>query len=308
MKTVFTAQFESSKSVHNRSESKKRTAASADDHCFPNTGRSGIIACRNQCSEGIMHLFNLSGKVAIVTGSSRGIGRAIAEAFAEAGARLVISARNLAPCEQAAAAIRQKGGEAIAVTARISDRAQIENLVAKARETWGRVDILVCNAAVNPHYGSLEQLTDELFERMMVNNVLSNLWLSRLVAPDMRARRDGSIIYIISTAALRASTMLGMYGITKSADYALCRNLAAEWGPDNVRVNCIAPSVVTTQFARVLYEDPARRAAREAGTLLRRLGEPEDIAGVALMLASRAGAYITGQTIVVDGGTIIAPS
>jgi len=255
-----------------------------------------------------MHLFNLSGKVAIVTGSSRGIGRAIAEAFAEAGARLVISARNLAPCEQAAAAIRQKGGEAIAVTARISDRAQIENLVAKARETWGRVDILVCNAAVNPHYGSLEQLTDELFERMMVNNVLSNLWLSRLVAPDMRARRDGSIIYIISTAALRASTMLGMYGITKSADYALCRNLAAEWGPDNVRVNCIAPSVVTTQFARVLYEDPARRAAREAGTLLRRLGEPEDIAGVALMLASRAGAYITGQTIVVDGGTIIAPS
>jgi NAD(P)-dependent dehydrogenase (short-subunit alcohol dehydrogenase family) len=255
-----------------------------------------------------MQLFDLSGKVAIVTGSSRGIGRAIAEAFAEAGARVVISARNLAPCEEVVAAIREKGGEAMVVTARISDKVQIENLVAKTRETWGHVDILVCNAAVNPHYGSLEQLTDELFERMMVNNVLSNLWLSRLVAPDMRARRDGSIIYIISTAALRASTMLGMYGITKSADYALCRNLAAEWGPDNVRVNCIAPSVVTTQFARVLYEDPARRAAREAGTLLRRLGEPEDIAGVALMLASRAGAYITGQTIVVDGGTTIAPS
>jgi NAD(P)-dependent dehydrogenase (short-subunit alcohol dehydrogenase family) len=255
-----------------------------------------------------MQLFDLSRKVAIVTGGSRGIGRAIAEAFAEAGARVVISARNLAPCEEVVAAICAKGGEAIAVTARISDKAQLENLVAKTRQTWGHVDILVCNAAVNPHYGSLEQLTDELFERMMVNNVLSNLWLSRLVAPDMRARRDGSIIYIISTAALRASTMLGMYGMTKSADYALCRNLAAEWGPDNVRVNCIAPSVVTTQFARVLYEDPARRAAREAGTLLRRLGEPEDIAGVALMLASRAGAYITGQTIVVDGGTTIAPS
>jgi NAD(P)-dependent dehydrogenase (short-subunit alcohol dehydrogenase family) len=255
-----------------------------------------------------MQLFDLSEKVAIVTGSSRGIGRAIAEAFAEVGARVVISARNLEPCEEVVAAIREKGGEAIAVTARISDKAQIENLVAKTRDVWGQVDILVCNAAVNPHYGSLEQLTDELFERMMVNNVLSNLWLSRLVAPDMRARRDGSIIYIISTAALRASTMLGMYGMTKSADYALCRNLAAEWGPDNIRVNCIAPSVVTTQFARVLYEDPARRAAREAGTLLRRLGEPEDIAGVALMLASRAGAYITGQTIVVDGGTTIAPS
>ena len=255
-----------------------------------------------------MKLFDLSGKTAIVTGSSRGIGRAIAEAFSEAGARVVISARNPEPCEEVAAAIRGRGGEAIAVPARISDKAQLENLVAKTREAWSRVDILVCNAAVNPHYGSLEALTDEVFERMMVNNVLSNLWLSRMVAPDMRQQRDGAIIFITSTAALRSTTSLGMYGVTKSADYALCRNLAAEWGPDNVRVNCIAPSVVTTQFARVLYEDPARRAAREAGTLLKRLAEPEDIAGVALMLASRAGAYITGQTIVVDGGTTIAPS
>jgi NAD(P)-dependent dehydrogenase (short-subunit alcohol dehydrogenase family) len=255
-----------------------------------------------------MKLFDLTGKTAIVTGSSRGIGRAIAEALAEAGGRVVISARNLRPCEETATAIRAKGGEAIAISVRISDKAQLENLVSKTRETWGKIDILVCNAAVNPHYGSLEKLTDEVFERMMVNNVLSNLWLSRMVAPDMRAQRDGAIIFITSTAAIRATTMLGMYGMTKSADYALCRNLAAEWGPDNVRVNCIAPSVVTTQFARVLYEDPDRRAAREAGTLLKRLAEPEDIAGVALMLASRAGAYITGQTIVVDGGTTIAPS
>jgi hypothetical protein len=255
-----------------------------------------------------MNLFDLSGKVAIITGSSRGIGRAIAEAFAEAGGKVVISARNAAPCEEVAAAIRAKGGEAIALTARISDRAQLENLVAKTREAWGRIDILVCNAAVNPHYGSLEGLSDEVFERMMVNNVLSNLWLSRMVAPEMRERREGAIIYITSTGGLRASTTLGMYGVTKAADYALCRSLAAEWGPDNVRVNCIAPSVVTTQFARVLYEDPARRAAREAGTLLKRLAEPEDIAGVALMLAARAGNYITGQTIVVDGGTTVAPS
>jgi NAD(P)-dependent dehydrogenase (short-subunit alcohol dehydrogenase family) len=253
-----------------------------------------------------VRLFDLEGKVAIVTGSSRGIGRAVAEAFAEARAKVAISARNLAPCEEVAAAIRQKGGAAIAVAARISDKLQLENLVAKTREAWGPIDILVCNAAVNPHYGSLDQLTDEMFERMMVNNVLSNLWLSRLVAPEMRQRRDGAIIFITSTAALRATTMLGMYGITKTADYALCRNLAAEWGPDNVRVNCIAPSVVTTQFARVLYEDPERRKARETETLLKRLAEPDDIAGVALMLAARAGAYITGQTIVVDGGTTIA--
>jgi NAD(P)-dependent dehydrogenase (short-subunit alcohol dehydrogenase family) len=253
-----------------------------------------------------VRLFDLAGKVAIVTGSSRGIGRAIAEAFAEAGAKVAISARHLAPCEEVAAAIRQKGGAAIAVAARISDKAQLENLVAKARDAWGPIDILVCNAAVNPHYGSLDKLSDEMFERMMVNNVLSNLWLSRLVASDMRRRREGAIIFVTSTAALRATTMLGMYGITKTADYGLCRNLAAEWGSDNVRVNCIAPSVVTTQFARVLYEEPERRKAREAETLLKRLAEPDDIAGVALMLAARAGAYITGQTIVVDGGTTIA--
>jgi NAD(P)-dependent dehydrogenase (short-subunit alcohol dehydrogenase family) len=250
-------------------------------------------------------LFDLSGRVAIVTGSSRGIGRAIAEIFAEAGGKVVISARNLEPCEETAAAIKAKGGEAIAVASRISDKASLENLVAKTRETWGRIDILVCNAAINPHHGSLDSLTDEVFDRMMVNNVQSNLWLSRMVAPEMRERKEGSIIYIISVAALHASLVLGMYGITKAADYALCRNLAAEWGPDGVRVNCIAPGLVKTQFARVLYEDPQRRAAREAATPLRRLGEPEDIAGPALLLASPAGKFITGQILTVDGGTTI---
>jgi NAD(P)-dependent dehydrogenase (short-subunit alcohol dehydrogenase family) len=251
-------------------------------------------------------LFDLSGKVAIVTGSSRGIGRAIAEAFAEAGAKVAISSRNQAPCDEVAAAIRAKGGEAIAITARISDRAQLENLVAKTREQWGHVDILVCNAAINPHYGSLEALTDQVFERMMTNNVLSNLWLAKLVVPDMKARREGSIIFISSIGGLKSSTVIAMYGVTKAADIALCRSLAAEWGPDGVRVNCIAPGLVETDFARALYEDPERRARREAETPLRRLGQPEDIVGAALLLASRAGAFITGQTLVVDGGTMIA--
>ena len=252
-----------------------------------------------------MKLFDLSGKVAIVTGSSRGIGRAIAETLAEAGARVVISSRNQAPCDETAAAIRAKGGEAIAVTARISDKAQLENLVARTRERWGGVDILVCNAAINPHYGPLEALTDQVFERMMTNNVLSNLWLAKLVAPDMKARRDGSIIFISSIGGLKSSTVIAMYGVTKAADIALCRSLAAEWGPDGIRVNCIAPGLVETEFARALYEDPERRARREAETPLRRLGQPEDIAGAALLLASRAGAYITGQTIVIDGGTMV---
>jgi dehydrogenase/reductase SDR family member 4 len=251
--------------------------------------------------------FDLTGKVALITGSTKGIGRAIAECFAEAGAKVVISSRKQDKCDEVAAAIKAAGGEAIGVACNISYKEQLQSLVQATIKQWGHIDVLVCNAAVNPHYGSLEKLTDEVFERMMINNVLSNLWLSRMVAPEMRERRDGSIIYIISVAAVRATTVLGMYGVTKAADYALCRNLAAEWGPDNVRVNCIAPGLVKTEFARVLYEDPQRRAAREAATPLRRLGEPEDIAGVALMLASRAGAFITGQTIIVDGGTTIAP-
>ncbi len=253
-----------------------------------------------------MNLFDLSGKVAIVTGSSRGIGRAIAEAFAEAGARVVISSRNEAPCDEVAAAIRAKGGEAIAITCRISDKAQIENLVARTRAEWGGIDILVCNAAINPHYGPLEALSDQVFERMMTNNVLSNLWLSNLVVPDMKARRDGAIIFISSTGGLKSSKVIAMYGVTKAADIALCRSLAAEWGPHNIRVNCIAPGLIVTEFARALYEDPERRARREAATVLGRLGQPEEIAGAALLLASRAGSYITGHTLVIDGGTMIA--
>ncbi|HTV90386.1 MAG TPA: SDR family oxidoreductase [Stellaceae bacterium] len=252
-----------------------------------------------------MNLFDLSGKVAIVTGSSRGIGRAIAEAFAACGARVVISSRNQESCDEVVRAIRERGGEAIAITCRISDKEQIENLVAKTKEQWGGVDILVCNAAINPHYGSLEKLTDQVFERMMTNNVLSNLWLSNLVAPDMKAKGEGSIIFISSIGGLKSSTVIAMYGVTKAADIALARSLAAEWGQYGIRVNVIAPGLIETAFARALYEDPERRARREAETPLRRLGQPEDLAGAAVLLASKAGAFITGHTLVVDGGTMV---
>jgi NAD(P)-dependent dehydrogenase (short-subunit alcohol dehydrogenase family) len=252
-----------------------------------------------------LSLFDLTGKVAVITGSSRGIGRAMAETMAEAGAKLVISGRNLEPCQEVVDAIKAKGGEATAITCRISDKAQCDNLVAKAIEAYGRVDIMVCNAAINPHHGPIDDLKDEVFERMMVNNVQSNFWFAKAVKPGMAERKEGSIIFIISVAALHASLELPMYGITKLADFALARNLAAGWGKDGIRVNCIAPGLVVTQFARVLYEDPERRARREAATPLGRLGQPIDIAGPALLLASQAGAFITGQIITVDGGTTI---
>jgi len=253
-----------------------------------------------------MNLFDLTGKVAIVTGSSRGIGRAIAEQLAAHGARVAISSRKAEACEAVVQAIRERGGEAVAIPASISDKAGLQALVDGTRRAFGPIDVLVCNAASNPYFGPSGGISDEQFEKIMRNNVLSNHWLAQMVHPDMKARRDGAIIIVSSVGGLKGSTEIGVYGISKAADMQLARNLACEWGPDNIRVNCIAPGLIKTDFARALYEDPKRRAAAEARFPLRRLGEPEDIAGIAVMLAGRAGAFITGQSIVADGGAIIA--
>lgn len=252
-----------------------------------------------------MNLFDLSGKVAIVTGSTKGIGLATAHALVAHGAKVVISSRKADACEQVAAAIREKGGEAVAIPANISDRAQIEQLVAKARAHFGSIDILVCNAATNPHYGGSDGITDEIFDKVMRNNVLSNHWLCQLVKPDMVAKKDGAIVIISSVAGLRGMDMLGIYGISKAADMQLARNLGVEWGPHNIRVNCIAPGIIKTDFAKALHEDDRIRANVEKNLPLRRLGEPDDIAGIVVTLASRAGKFITGQTIVADGGSTI---
>jgi len=248
-------------------------------------------------------LFDLTGKVAIITGSSRGIGRAIAERMAEHGAKVVISSRKQAPCEEVAAAINARSpGHAIAVPANISSKEDLQRLVDETRAAFGRVDILVCNAASNPYYGPMSGISDDQFRKILENNIIANNWLVSMVAPEMRERRDGAIVIISSIGGLRGTPVIGAYAISKAADMQLARNLAQELSPDNIRVNCIAPGLVKTDFARALWDTPEGEERASRGTPLRRLGEPDDIAGAAVFLASRAGAWTTGQTLVVDGG------
>ncbi len=253
-----------------------------------------------------MHPFSLQDQVAIVTGSSRGIGRAIAETMASLGAKVVVSSRKAEACDEVAKTIAAKGGEAAVIACNISRKPDIEALVKGTQDRFGRIDILVCNAAVNPFFGPLAQMTDDAFDRIMGANVKSNLWLCNLAIPGMAERGGGAVVIVSSIAGIRASTNLGGYGISKAADFALARSLALEWGPKNVRVNCIAPGLIKTDFARALWEDPTRLAAREAGTPLRRIGLPEEIGPIAAFLASPAASFITGQIIVADGGVTIA--
>jgi NAD(P)-dependent dehydrogenase (short-subunit alcohol dehydrogenase family) len=253
-----------------------------------------------------MGIFDLDGKTAIITGSSRGIGRAIAEAMAAFGARVVISSRKQPACEAVAAAIRASGGKAAAIACHVGDKAQLQALVEQTRALFGGIDILVNNVGVNPVLGPLAELDDTAFDRVIASNVKSALWLSNLVLPEMAARKDGALIFLSSIAAFRGSAGIGAYGVAKAAVLQLTRSLACEWGAHNIRVNAIAPGLVKTDFARALWDDEELTRRRTAETPLGRLGVPEDIAGAAVLLASRAGSFITGQTIVVDGGVTIA--
>ena len=250
-------------------------------------------------------LFDLKGRTALITGSSRGIGRAIAERMAEAGARVVVSSRKLDACEEVVAAIRKAGGDATAIACNISNKDELQALVDQSRKAYGKIDILVCNAAVNPHYGTTQEIPDSAFQKVIDCNIRSNHWLCQMVVPEMAERGDGAVLIVSSIGGLKGSSSLGTYGLSKAADMALARNLAVEWGPRNVRVNCIAPGLVKTDFARSLWENPETYKQAVQRYPLRRIGEPDEIAGTAIFLASKAGSFITGQTIVVDGGATI---
>ena len=254
-----------------------------------------------------MQLFNLQGQVAVVTGSSRGIGRAIAERLAEHGAKVVISSRKQDACDTVAAAINAQhgAGTALAVAANISSKQALQALIDRAMGAYGRIDTLVCNAASNPYYGPMAGISDEQFRKILDNNIIANHWLVTMVAPQMLARRDGSIIIVSSIGGLRGTPVIGAYGISKAADMQLARNLAVEFGPHNVRVNCIAPGLIRTDFAKALWDNPDALAARNASTPLRRIGEPDEIAGAAVFLAAPASRFMTGQSLVIDGGVTI---
>ena len=249
-------------------------------------------------------LFDLTGKVAVVTGSSKGIGRAIVERMAEHGAKVVVSSRKVDVCEAVAAGIRERGGEAAVIPCHIARKEELQKLVDQTTALWGGIDIMVSNAAVNPYLGPAAGASDEVYERVMGANVRSNFWLANMVCPQMAERGGGSFIVISSIGGLRGTASLGLYGISKAADMQLTRNIAVEWGPRNVRANCIAPGLVRTDFARALWEDPVRYRKTTRDNPLQRIGEPDEIAGAAVFLASPAGSFVTGHTLVVDGGTM----
>lgn len=249
---------------------------------------------------------SLSGKVAVITGSSRGIGRAIALLYAKAGASVVVSSRTLADCQKVVDEIQAEGGQAVAVACDITSKPDCEKLVARANETFGKVDIFVGNAAINPHYGPMMTVSDETYDSVMNANVRSNLWFTQLVCEQMKARKDGSIIFISSGAGFFGNATLGLYALSKAAEMQLARNFAIELAPFNVRTNVIAPGLIDTDFAKPVFAIPEYAAAIMASIPLGRIGTPNEVAGMAVLLASDYGRYISGQTLVVDGGIAIS--
>jgi len=254
----------------------------------------------------ISPLFDLRGKVAIVTGSSRGLGLASASAMAQQGAKVVISGRNKDACDAAAAQIEAAGGDAMAVTCNIGRREELQNLVAAALDKWGRIDIVMANAAIHPWIGSVLDLKEETFNKFMQVNVQSHVWLAQLTVPGMLERGYGRFIVVASIVGLLGDPVTGTYGLTKAADMQFVRNMATEFASRGVTANCIAPGTFRTEMARSQWENEALVKWYCERNPSGRFGEVEEIAGLAVLLASPSGGYINGQTIAVDGGHTIS--
>ena len=254
-----------------------------------------------------MHnFFSLKNKVAVITGSSRGIGKGIAVRFSELGAKIIISSRKIDACEKVVKEITNAGGLASAFECNISNKNSCQELITFAQKTYGKIDILVCNAASNPYYGDLADIPDESFEKIMNNNVKSNLWLCKNVIPHFKKNKSGSIIIISSIAGLQGVENLGAYSISKTADIGLIRSLAVELGKYNITVNGLCPGIIKTDFAKALWENPDILKDVESYAPLKRIGTTDEVAGAAILLASKPGAFITGQVITMDGGITIA--
>ena len=253
------------------------------------------------------NLFDLSGKVAVVTGSSKGIGKSIAGQMALHGSNVVVSSRNQKSCDAVASEINQSlpegGGAALGIACHIGKKDDLEHLVTSTKEKLGKIDILVCNAAVNPFYGSMLEISDKAYEKVLDSNVKSNHWLSQLVIPDMIKQGDGVILIVSSVGGLQGSSTLGTYGVSKAADIAIVRNISAEFGSYNIRANAIAPGLIRTDFAKALWENPETLKNSTHNAHLKRIGEPDEIGGAAVFLASEAGKFVSGQTLVIDGGS-----
>ena len=250
-------------------------------------------------------LFDLSGKVALLTGASKGMGKAMAEGLAEHGAKVMLSSRKLDQCEAAAAEINAKCGEerVFGHSCNAGYKDQLQALVEATHERLGTIDILVGNAGVNPFFGPMSEISDEAYDKIMSTNVKANHWLVQMVAPDMIERGSGSIMITSSTGAFAPSPVLGTYNISKLAVIALVRNLAGELGPRGVRVNAICPGLIKTAFAPALWDNTQAEQRANQQIPMRRLGEAEDLKGLAVFLASDSSSYITGQALTVCGGS-----
>ena len=251
-------------------------------------------------------MFELDNKVAIVTGSTRGIGKSIATQLASAGAKVIISGRKQETCDLVSNELNNKGYFTKPIACHVGDKDQINDLINQTIKEFGCIDILVSNAATNPSFGPISKLEDKAFDKIMDVNVKASIWLSNLVAKHMVKKKKGSIIILSSITAVLGTDNIGAYGISKAAEAALVRNLAVELGPEGIRVNGIAPGLIKTDFSRALWENPSNLKRQENLTPLRRIGTPDDIAGIAHFLACEASSFITGQLIIADGGETIA--